>query len=30
MLKDFGVDYDDRYVFTPVDVDYIVPDGTKP
>jgi REP element-mobilizing transposase RayT len=29
MLKDFGVDYDVRYIFTPVDVDYKVPDGTE-
>jgi REP element-mobilizing transposase RayT len=28
MLNDFGVDYDCRYVFTPVDIDYSVPDGT--
>jgi REP element-mobilizing transposase RayT len=29
LLKDFGVDYDDRYLFTPLDVDYNVPDGTN-
>jgi putative transposase len=28
MLNEFGVEYDSRYVFTPVDIDYIVPDGT--
>ena len=28
MLKEFEIDYDDRYVFTPVGIDYIVPDGT--
>lgn len=28
MLNEFGVEYDGRYVFTPVDIDYIVPDGT--
>jgi putative transposase len=29
MLKDFGVDYDDKYVFHSVDVDNNVPDGTE-
>jgi hypothetical protein len=28
MLNEFGVEYDDRYIFKPVDIDYIVPDGT--
>jgi REP element-mobilizing transposase RayT len=28
MLNEFGVEYDCRYIFTPVDIDYIVPDGT--
>jgi REP element-mobilizing transposase RayT len=28
MLKDFEVDFDDRYIFKPVNVDYSVPDGT--
>jgi len=28
MLKEFEVDYDDRYVFNPVGIDYTVPDGT--
>jgi REP element-mobilizing transposase RayT len=28
MLKEFEIEYDDRYVFKPVGVDYIVPDGT--
>jgi putative transposase len=28
MLNEFGVEYDSRYFFTPVDIDYIVPDGT--
>jgi len=28
MLKEFEVDFDDRYIFKPVNVDYSVPDGT--
>lgn len=28
LLKEFEVDFDDRYIFKPVDVDYNVPDGT--
>jgi putative transposase len=28
MLNESGVEYDDRYVFVPVDIDYTVPDGT--
>jgi putative transposase len=28
LLKEFEVDFDDRYLFKPVEVDYIVPDGT--
>ena len=28
MLKEFEVDFDDRYIFKPVHVDYNVPDGT--
>ncbi|MGF7139806.1 hypothetical protein [Roseimarinus sediminis] len=28
MLKDFEIEYDARYVFKPVDIDYTVPDGT--
>jgi len=28
MLNEFGVENDTRCVFTPVDIDYIVPDGT--
>jgi hypothetical protein len=28
MLNEFGVEYDGRYIFKPVDIDYIVPDGT--
>jgi len=28
LLKEFEFDYDDRYLFKPVPVDYIVPDGT--
>lgn len=27
-LRHFDVDYDDKYLFTPVEVDYFVPDGT--
>jgi len=28
MLKKFELDYDERFVFKPVDIDYTVPDGT--
>lgn len=28
MLKEFEIEYDERYVFKPVEIDYIVPDGT--
>ena len=28
MLKKFEVDYNDRYIFKPVEIDYHVPDGT--
>jgi putative transposase len=28
MLKEFEIEYDDRYIFKPVGIDYIVPDGT--
>ncbi|HCI54800.1 MAG TPA: IS200/IS605 family transposase [Bacteroidales bacterium] len=28
VLKEFEIDYDDRYVFKPVGIDYTVPDGT--
>jgi len=28
MLNEFDVEYDNRYVFAPVEIDYIVPDGT--
>jgi len=28
MLKEFEIDFDDRYVFKPVEIDYRVPDGT--
>lgn len=28
MLKEFEIDFDDRYIFNPIDVDYSVPDGT--
>lgn len=28
MLNEFGVDFDSRYVFTPVNIDDTVPDGT--
>ena len=28
LLKEFEVEFDDRYLFKPVKVDYIVPDGT--
>ena len=28
LLNDFSVDYNNRYLFTPVDIDYNVPDGT--
>ena len=28
MLKEFEIDYDDRFVFKPIGIDYTVPDGT--
>ena len=28
MLKEFEVDFDNRYIFKPVQMDYNVPDGT--
>ncbi len=28
LLKEFCIEYDDRFVFKPVEIDYIVPDGT--
>ncbi len=28
VLKEFEVDFDDRFVFEPVDIKYVVPDGT--
>jgi len=28
MLKAFDVDFNDKYIFKPVNVDYGVPDGT--
>jgi putative transposase len=28
ILKEFEINYDDRFVFKPVGVDYIIPDGT--
>ena len=28
LLKEFDIEYDDRFVFKPVGIDYIVPDGT--
>lgn len=28
MLTEFEVDFDDKYVFKPIDIDYIVPAGT--
>jgi len=28
MLKEFEIEYDERYVFKPVEIDYIVPNGT--
>ena len=28
LLKEFEIDYDDRYIFKPVGIDYSVPDGT--
>jgi len=29
LLKEFDIEYNDRFVFTPVGFDYIVPDGTE-
>jgi putative transposase len=28
MLKEFEIDYDDKYIFKPIGIDYIVPNGT--
>jgi hypothetical protein len=28
MLKEFEIDYDERFVFKPVEIEYDVPDGT--
>jgi len=28
MLEEFEVDFDERYIFKPVDIDYSVPNGT--
>ncbi|MCD4678891.1 MAG: IS200/IS605 family transposase [Bacteroidales bacterium] len=28
LLKQFGIDYKDNYIFKPVDLNYFVPDGT--
>jgi putative transposase len=28
LLKEFEIEYDDRFIFKPIAVDYIVPDGT--
>jgi REP element-mobilizing transposase RayT len=28
LLEKFEINYDDRYIFKPVDIDYTVPDGT--
>ena len=30
MLKKFEIDYDDRYLFKPVDINYTVPDYKGP
>jgi len=29
LLKEFEIEYNDRYVFKPVEIDYFVPDGTR-
>lgn len=29
LLKEFEIEYDDRFVFKPIAVDYVVPDGTN-
>jgi|WetSurMetagenome_2_1015567.scaffolds.fasta_scaffold375086_1 putative transposase len=29
LLKEFEIEYDDKYVFKPVEMDYFVPDGTR-
>ncbi len=29
LLKEFEIEYDDNYIFKPVNVEYIVPDGTN-
>jgi len=28
LLKQFEVDFDDRFIFKPIEIDYNVPDGT--
>ena len=28
LLKEFNIDYDERYIFKPVEINYFVPDGT--
>ena len=28
MLKEFEIDFDDRFIFKPINIDYSVPDGT--
>ena len=29
LLKEFEIEYDDKYVFKPIEIDYSVPDGTR-
>ena len=29
LLNEFGIEFDERYVFKPVEIDYTVPDGTN-
>jgi len=29
LLKQFEIDFDDRYIFKPVEIEYFVPDGTN-
>ena len=29
LLKEFDIEYDDRFVFKPIGIDYVVPDGTS-
>ena len=28
LLQQFGIDYNDNYIFKPVDINYFVPNGT--